>query len=282
MTILASTTVLAACAANTEPSVPTPATTSTPATTISEMTPPDLVVTSDDSELLMTPFTYCWSEAGQGICVDGTPPDPLPALSLGSGDHLGFHFPLDWHLQGSLLPGEGQCEVMEVDILSDGTPVENLGPAGTYRMEIFGQGQDGDGAWSFQLATDTDRPRPGLFAHTSWYPGEGDLDPGAPFTAVVGNLVTPPEVVTAEVEVLASGGSAETFPLAYTPSGCSTIDLEAPAGFTSDVIDIGDPPYEVTIDLEVDGETYTSETLRWPNDYPAYSSDSRADMIASS
>jgi hypothetical protein len=281
MTILASMMVVAACAASSEPSVETTATTSGPTTTTSEMTPPDLVVTSDDSELLLMPFSYCWSEAGQGICVDGTPPDPLPALSLGSGDELGFHFPLDWHLQGSLFPSEENCAVMEVDILSDGTPVENLGPAGVYRMDIFGQGQDGDGAWSFQLSTDTDRPRPGMFVHTSWYPGEGDLDPDAPFTAMVGNLVTPPELVTAEVGVSISGRSAETFPLVYTPSGCSTIDLEAPASFTSDVIDIGDPPYEMTINLEIDGDAYTSETLRWPNDYPTYSSDSRADMIAS-
>jgi hypothetical protein len=98
---------------------------------------------------------------------------------------------------------------------------------------------------------------------------------------VVGNLVTPPEVVTAEVEVLISSQSAETFPLASTPSGCSTIALEAPASFTSDVIDGGDPPYEVTIHLEVDDDAHTSETLRWPNDYPTYSSDSRADLIAS-
>lgn len=38
--------------------------------------------------LVLSPFTDCWSVAGQGIRAAGGPPDPLPYLTLGTGSQL--------------------------------------------------------------------------------------------------------------------------------------------------------------------------------------------------
>jgi hypothetical protein len=180
-----------------------------------------------------------------------------------------------------LFPGEDFCYVTEVDVLIDGTPVASLGSAGTYRVEVFGQGERGDGAWSFELVTTENRPRPPLFVHTSWYPGDGDLDPEAPFSAVLGNLSEQPGELLAQATVTASNGTAEVFDLLPDiDEECwgSSISLEGPTDFSRRVIELGPSPYELSITITIDGGAMAAETLRWPNDYPTYSSESRADV----
>lgn len=263
-----------------------PATTSPPATTtdpVDSIHPPDLVIEAGAESLSLQPWTYCWTENSQFVCADGMPPDPLPSLTLAPGDDLSFRFPLDWHLQGTLHQGDDMCSAAwEVDIIADGTPVEDLGPAGTYRFEVAGQGIGGDGFWTFELMSEADRPRPGPFVVVDWQPGAGALDPEYLLGASVGNLTAVPDSVSGMVRVTAGEGqtgTTELIPAAIEPD-CwnSRIRLEAPATFTGDVVALGPPPYEITIELEVDDVTLTSETFTWPLDWPETTNESRADL----
>ena len=266
---------------NTEIAPSSPTTVSDP---VDEIRPPELMVTAGSEELALAPFAWCWTESDQSICADGVPPEPLPSLTLAPNSELSFHFPIDWHLQASLFPGEDFCEVSEVDVLIDGTPVVSLGPAGTYRVEVFGSGEGGDGAWSFELVTTEDRPRPPLFVHTSWHPGSGDLDPEAPFLAGLGNLTERPDEVMAHATVSASNGTVEDFDMsARIDEDCSesSIALEAPNDFSRRVVDLGPPPYEVSLTFIIDGQAMAAEILTWPDDYPTHSNESRADVEAS-
>jgi hypothetical protein len=244
-----------------------------------EIRPPDLIVTAGSEEVALIPYSYCWHQDTDYVCADGEPSDS-PALTLDEEDQLSFVYPVDWHLQGSLLPDGGACNgTREVDVLSDGTPITALGPAGSYRFDVFGQGEGGDGAWSFGLTTIGDRPEPPMFLQTSWYPGGGDLDPEATFTAGLGNLSQIPEEISARAAVTASNGASHVFDLAASTSdGCwtSTVSLEVPADFSGAVIDLGPPPFEVAVTIDVDGVDLVAETLIWPNDYPANSSESRS------
>jgi hypothetical protein len=252
-----------------------PTTTSVPA----EIRPPDLIVIAGSDEVALIPYSYCWHQDTDYVCADGEPADS-PALTLEDGDQLSLVFPVDWHLQGSLVPEDGPCDgTLEVDVLSDGTPITAIGPAGSYRFDVFGQGEGGEGAWSFGLTVVGDRPEPPMFLQTSWYPGGGDLDPDATFSAGLGNLSQIPAEISAQAVVTASNGASQVFDLAAsTNDDCwtSTVSLGAPADFSGAVIDLGPQPFEVSVTVDVDGVSLMAETLTWPNDYPAYSSESRS------
>ena len=176
--------------------------------------PPDLIVTAGDDGLVLSPFSYCWSSGGQGVCADGAAPDPLPSLTVDNGEDLTVEFPLDWQLQATLLLGSDYCEgSLTLDIDAGSSSVEALGPAGTYRVDVFGRGEQGDGAWAFEVTTTEDRPSPPLYIQVLWYPSGRDLDAEAPFSAYLGNLTSKPNDVSAVATVTSSNGSSQDFEL---------------------------------------------------------------------
>lgn len=120
--------------------------------------PPDLVVSSGERELTLTPYSYCWSRRSGleslHVCADGVPQEPLPSLSLDAGETFNAQFPLPWTLQAEYLPdGEYCADKLRVEIDTIGDPIDLPTAAGSYRVEIFGRGDAGDGAWAFELTT---------------------------------------------------------------------------------------------------------------------------------
>lgn len=240
--------------------------------------PPDLVVAAGDDQLPLSPFAYCWSSGGQSVCADGAPPDPLPVLTIAGGDDLTVDFPLDWPLQATLFVGEDYCgSSLTVDVDANGSPVEALGLAGIYRVEIFGHGEGGDGAWAFELTTTDDRPVPAQFVQVLWYPSGRDLDIGASFSAQVGNLTTKPEDVSAVATVTSADGGSEEFELlGDVDDNCwsSTVEFVGPDNLTAQVRDLGPAPYDLMISFSVDDQQIMSPTFTWPDDFPSNSNES--------
>lgn len=240
--------------------------------------PPDLMVAAGDDQLALNPFAYCWSSRGQTVCADGAPPDPLPALTVNGGESLTIDFPLDWTLQGTLYVGEGYCDGSSiVDIDLNDAAFEELGPAGTYRVEVFGRGEEGDGAWAFELTTTEDQPGPPPFVQVLWYPSDRDLDEGASFGAQLGNLTTKPEKVSAVVTVTSADGGSEDFELqGDVDDNCwgSTVGFAGPDNLTAQVLELGSAPYDVTISFSLDETLIMSPTFTWPDDFPSNSNES--------
>lgn len=244
--------------------------------------PPDLRITAGDTQMSIAPYSYCWSlngQNGQGVCADGAPREPLPTVTLDETSQLGLWFPLDWQLWATLFAGGQFCDgavVIEVD--PQGSSLESLGPADTYRVEVSGRGQEGDAAWAFELVTRNNRPSPPPFVAASWFPSGRDLEADAPFSAEVGNILAKPTEVSATVAVAASNGESTEFVLSIgDDGGCwgSSIDVLAPAQFTAQVLASGPPPFKAILTVTVDGRTIVGEPIRWPADYPANSNESR-------
>lgn len=240
--------------------------------------PPDLMLAAGEDKLELSPFAYCWSSAGQTVCADGAPPDPLPVLTVNSGESLTVNFPLDWTLQGTLYVGEGYCDGSSiVDIDLDGAALEELGPAGTYRVEVFGRGEEGDGAWAFELTTTEDRSGPPPFVQVLWYPSDRDLDEGASFGAQLGNLTTKPKEVSAVVTVTSADGGSKEFELqGDVDDNCwgSTVGFAGPDNLTAQVLELGSAPYDVGVSFNIDETLFTSPTFTWPDDFPSNSNES--------
>lgn len=240
--------------------------------------PPDLMVAAGEDRLELSPFAYCWSSAGQTVCADGAPPDPLPALAVNDGESLTVDFPLDWNLQGTLYVGGGYCDGSStVDIELNNGALEELGPAGTYRVEVFGRGEEGDGAWAFELTTTEDHPGPTPFVQVLWYPSDRDLDEGASFGAQLGNLTTRPEEVSAVVTVTSADGGSEEFELeGDVDDNCwgSTVGFVGPDNLTTQVLELGSAPYNVALSFTIDETLLASPTFTWPDDFPSNSNES--------
>jgi hypothetical protein len=240
--------------------------------------PPDLVVTAGDEQLVLGPFTYCWSVGDRGVCADGAPPDPLPSLTLESGSDLIVDFPLRWEIQATLLPDGDHCEGVVVDVDPIAPSVDTLGPAGMYLVEVFGRGEQGDAAWSFELITTEDRPGPPGYMQAFWFPSERALEATAPFGAQLGNLTEKPNNAAAVATVIASDGNSEDFTMTTDIAGdCwgSAISLQGPEDFTNSVLGLGPPPYEVVVKVTLDDRDVVGQAITWPGDYPSNSNESR-------
>ncbi len=244
--------------------------------------PPDLVITTGGKELALGAYSYCWSSQSgddrQVVCADGVPQDPLPSITLPKAGDLTMTFPLLWNLEAWLYPDGDFCNggfVLQVE--PNGRPIDLLGPQGSYRVELFGRGEEGDAVWAFELTTNRDARVPEPYGQVFWYPSGRDLEAGSPFAALIGNLVTPPGDVSATVSVAAGNGDVQEFPLSPTEIGTcwqGTVAFDAGAGFTESVLTLGPAPYDLMVKALIDGSTVIVEPLRWPDDFPANSNES--------
>jgi hypothetical protein len=257
--------------------------TAAPSTTMSESErglerPPDLRVTGGATDLVIAPHSYCWTVDGQGVCADGAPQEPLPTVTLEDTSQLNLGFGLDWQLAVTLLAGGEWCNgAMVIDADPQGSPLESLGPAGTYRVEVFGRGDGGDAAWAFELVTRTDRPFPSPFVQVLWFPSDRELEADAAFYALVGNIPVPPAEIAATATVTASNGESVELQLSVGDNrGCwsSSIGFEGAPQFTAQVLELGPPPYAAVVTVAIDGSTITGTPVRWPDDFPANSNES--------
>lgn len=135
-------------------------------------------MTDGETELVVGPYAYCWLADGQGLCADGAPPEILPSSTMGDDSDLAITFPLDWQLHATFSPDGESCEgAAVIDVDPGGAPLEALGPADTYLVEMFGREEEGDGAWAFEMVTNTDRSMPPPYVQVFWGPAQGDLQP---------------------------------------------------------------------------------------------------------
>lgn len=126
--------------------------------------PPTVVVAGDGTELALQAWAWCWTDATSGGCADGAPPDH-PA-SIGSPDAVEITFPHEgWWFRATLVESTtDDCPRHILTNLSRETAtthrLEPVGPAGTWTVELVGDGPEGDLVVTFLWDTPVDGPVP--------------------------------------------------------------------------------------------------------------------------
>lgn len=245
--------------------------------------PPGLLVAAGEEGATLTSYAYCWSRregaSTLNVCTDGIPEEPLPSLTLHESAELSVRFPLPWLMTAIFRPKGDECGAaasrIEVDI--NGAAIDVPGPAGVYRVELFGRGAEGDGSWAFELTT----IEPGSIAPPSiqvfWHPAAEELDPQTSFSAFISNVFGGPASVSADITVAAGNGATGDFALTQVVStGCDgEIGFDGDPMLTTSIMNLGPPPYEITVSATIEGNVVTSDPVVWPDDFPDNGNESR-------
>lgn len=244
--------------------------------------PPPVVVSYANQQLSLPPYAYCWTvgsatSESNAACADGVPPDPLPNLGVVAGE-ITVTFARDtWTFTASSQGAETKCAetfpatVRKVEERS--WQVALAGPRGTYSVRLFGRGPGGDVAASFAVQTSIDRPSPPPVASlTTFYDHDGEPD-ATTFNLAASYLATTPARSRAGLTITSADARRSTYTLSKPASGnvrevCVTrgsIALSAPAPQGRVREEIGRPPYDLLVELDLDGIRYTA-TATWPDD----------------
>lgn len=129
-----------------------------------DASPPSVVVTTDDGEIELAPWSFCWSWRGGGACGDGFEPDNPPPV--GAPMHVDITFPEDgWLFDATFTEvTEEPCPLTlttTAEPAGDGVHrLDPIGPAGDWQVRLFGTGPQGDLAvtfvWTTSSAADVD------------------------------------------------------------------------------------------------------------------------------
>lgn len=124
--------------------------------------PPPLTVSADEESLEVVAWSYCWSGVVTSTCADGAP--PANPVDVGSPGQVIIEFPHpDWTFDVEFSEVGDECggrrsATVRPDAEADGTRgmIEPVGPAGTYDVDVFGRGPQGDLAATFRWTTPID------------------------------------------------------------------------------------------------------------------------------
>jgi len=117
-----------------------------------------VVVSDGGQNLILTPYTVCWSNSTGGMCSDGRPPNPLPTLGRVSSPIL-VRFPASgWKFSASQrqVAADAKRLRMQVRAVDDTTgELGSYGSQGRYDVKLFGRGPQGDVSVAFTMTTMT-------------------------------------------------------------------------------------------------------------------------------
>lgn len=233
--------------------------------------PPDVIVRGGGTKVELQPYTFCWGD----VCADGTEPDPPP--DVGSPAELEVEFPEpDWGFSARFKRAGDLCarsQVAELEALSPTTHrLVPHGAAGSYDVNLSGRGASGDLFALFRWTTRVDGPLPEPEAWLSVLADHDGLVYHSGVELRVTNLASSPDQATAHVTVTSAGGEQLTFEPTQSsgvPEGCDAIEgslsWRSPEADGERAPALGEPPFDYTVDLELDGRSYVG-TATWPDD----------------
>jgi hypothetical protein len=113
--------------------------------------PPPVRLSNGWADLVVRPFTSCWSDDDSGMCYDGRPPHPAPSLGETTGP-VTLAFPRNrWHFSVSVVDSNGHrsdIRLVRISAQQWRLVVKPLA-ADHYRASVFGRGPQGDVAATF-------------------------------------------------------------------------------------------------------------------------------------
>jgi hypothetical protein len=239
--------------------------------------PPPIYLRADGREIALTPWTYCWSAEGAGLCADGLPPDAPP--DIGSAREVevafaatGFQFTATAERAGVRC---GRAQTMPLE--ATGASIHRLrpiGPAGDYVVTLFGRGGDGsvrgDLSVSFRWHTPIDGPNEAPTATASIFSGAPDRPTSYGVELSLQDLRTTPARGEARASVLvtnADGASVsidlERRSLDCSPEGSVFFVASQEPGMRAATLGSGPFRYDATV--VIDSVTYRGMGS-WPDD----------------
>lgn len=248
--------------------------------------PPSVTVLGE-SPLVVSPFTYCWSEENTSGCADGAFPDPLPNAGQFEGP-VRFSFPLeDWTWSASMTSEEGASGGGTTVRPTDEPGVWQIDPAGSPGPAVVvlqGRSKKGEVNVAFVVDMAVAGSEPVPIADFSAFHGELDGRRAADLTdeelaeaeistthfALTIAYLADDNAPEATVRVVAANGAEGTVELGphqdgEDPEGNGFVALQSTQAQATALLDLGPPPYRFFLDLSIGGRTHRAEFV-YPDD----------------
>lgn len=226
--------------------------------------PPPYRLRYDGRELALRPHTWCY-ESG---CLDGFSEDPP---SVGSPATIRVRVPVEgWDLSATFAPAGQRCGRRQtVQPLREGDwyVLRPAGPAGSYDVELFAQGE-GDMVATFGWATpaDGELPEPrGRLAVIAEDDGRAD---SYGVELMLENLARTPRSAAARITVTAASGRSLTFDANRSGQRCwpaGTVYFDGPDVQGEAAATLGGFPFTYAVTVTLDGATYRASAV-YPRD----------------
>jgi hypothetical protein len=226
-----------------------------------------MTVSSDGTVVELRPNSWCW----RTTCADGVVPPHPP--EIGPSELLVVEFPESgWTFSATFRAAGDPCARSQEAILEQVGPtafeLHPVGPAGTYDVQLFGQGE-GDVSAYVRWTTSIDGPFPDPEASAAILAMHDGAVDSYGVELSVSNLARTPVEATATITVTASGGETLTFDATRSVSAdCvaeGTVYFRGPNERGIEAAGLGDPPFEYRIRLELDGVVHTASAT-FPDD----------------
>lgn len=146
--------------------------------------------------------------------------------------------------------------------------IDPAGPAGRYRVDLFGRGPEGDVYTSFTWSTPTDGPVDPPRATVALVTDLDDRLTSYGLEVSVQDLAEQPETASVEVTATAANGRSMTLTAPWRDEGRRCYEhgsLFFDANGDPGVGDLGPAPFTYQVTLTLDGEKYVG-TAVWPRD----------------
>ncbi|KAA1429270.1 hypothetical protein [Nocardioides antri] len=237
--------------------------------------PPVLVLGGAEGPVDAQQGSFCW---GNG-CGDHAIPSPAALPDVGFPSPLPAAFPLpgQWSITLSEAPDGTRCASYPVLVEPDSETHLQLTPSGPAVDRfagyfVYAGSGDTSGYWRWTVTRDgVPLSWMTITQNTPSSGGMADLELVLDDAAVDG-------AVSAGVTVKSANGAVETFALSEVDQHCADdgfVELAVPSDTPERRIDgLGPAPYAYTVDLTIDGETYTG-TGTWSGEGTQHGGDAR-------
>ncbi|GEP38205.1 hypothetical protein NPS01_18680 [Nocardioides psychrotolerans] len=266
---------------------PSPSTSSSPVATPPEDVPPawdgegapPITLQLDGRAVALEPWTSCFTGRpdDRGIasagCFDGFPQPPFE--DVGGREQVLFSFPLEgWRFTASFTPsGEGACERrITVPVRKTGAysfQVPMAGPAGSYDVDVFGRGPEGDVITTFAWTTSQLGALPDPSGYVGLVTDDEEGFRAYPLEMGLSDLAETPRRASVTMRVTAADGTSQTIGPISAGRGCSgggSVSFREGGGSGGGTpFGLGPAPFSYRVEVTLDGTTYIG-TAVWPRD----------------